>query len=80
MISREGVHEQQYPVSDYEINNLIYMWQGEAIFWARFVEVIVIYTNSPLATFCGTTTTLASHSGYFTSLIKPALSKFSTSV
>ena len=59
----EGVQEREHPLPGSGIHNLIYSWQGKTVFWARIVEIGVIYTNSPFSFFLGTTTTFANQSG-----------------
>ena len=80
MVSGEGVQKRQNVMPSYCINNLIYTWQGEAIFGTHFIDISVVYTYTPLTTFFGMTTTLASHLGYFTSFIKLGTRRLSTSV
>ena len=63
-----GVHDEVDP------------WQREAVFWACFVDVGEVDTESPFTIcFFLTSTTLANHSRYSTSLIAHALRSFPTS-
>ena len=51
MISGEGIQEREHPLPRSGIHNLIYSWQGKAVFWTRIIEIGVIYTNSPFSFF-----------------------------
>ena len=53
--------------------------QSETIFWACSVDVSEVDAESPLAVCFLTSTALANHSGYSTSLIAPAWRSLPTS-
>ena len=51
VIAREGVQKRQHPLLGRGINDLIYSWQGEVVFWACFIIVRVVHAYPPFTAF-----------------------------
>ena len=49
VVSGEGVQEGEHPLPSSGVDNLVYPWQRETVFWACIIEVGVIDAHPPFA-------------------------------
>ena len=75
----QGIHKTEEFMAGHGIHDEVDLWQRETIFWARFVDISEVDAESALPFAFLTSTTLANHSGYSTSLIALAWRSLSTS-
>jgi hypothetical protein len=51
MVARETVEQRHYFTSCRRVDNLIYSWHGEIVFWVGFIETNKIYAHSLFSIF-----------------------------
>ena len=79
IVAGEGIHETEEFMAGCGVYDEVYPRQRETVLWTCFVDVSEVNTESPLAVAFFTSTTLANHSGYSTSLIAPVWRSLPTS-